>query len=226
MRIKIEYEYVISFRKLLFGLIFPISIISTSSGTTLNTIPASATELYGKEDSLLKDKEGNKYSIKIFSGNTIWMTSNLKLNIPGSYCYDNEQMHCNQYGRLYTWEAAQQGCAQLGVGWRLPSKIDWQLLISNFIDNPADTLANRKTAYKELILGGKSKFNALLGGGRNSEDTFKRVDEHGFYWTAGSIDKTQAWYYNFGKGSLALYLQNEGEKSMAISVRCVKYQDR
>jgi uncharacterized protein (TIGR02145 family) len=34
------------------------------------------------------------------------MTTNLKLNIPDSYCYDNADENCEQYGRLYTWKAA------------------------------------------------------------------------------------------------------------------------
>lgn len=222
MRIKIKYEFLAIARKLLFGLVLSIPVISISSSTTLYSIHASTAELPGKEDSLLIDKDGNKYSIKLFSDNTIWMTTNLKLNVPGSYCYENEQIHCKQYGRLYTWESAQQGCALLGDGWRLPANKDWMLLISNFIGNPADTLENRKSAYKAMIYGGKSQFNAVLGGGRNEDGTYRRGDAHGFYWTASSIDKDYAWYYNFGKGSLALYLQNEGEKSMAVSVRCVK----
>ncbi|MES1225315.1 MAG: hypothetical protein ABUT20_58080, partial [Bacteroidota bacterium] len=40
-------------------------------------------------DSLLVDTDGNKYPVKILAENKVWMTANLKLNIPGSYCYEN-----------------------------------------------------------------------------------------------------------------------------------------
>jgi hypothetical protein len=50
----------------------------------------------------------------------------------------------------------------------------------------------------------------------------KDLEAHGFYWTASDNDPTSAPFYNFGKGSQALYRQAEGEKHMAASVRCVK----
>jgi uncharacterized protein (TIGR02145 family) len=174
------------------------------------------------KDSLLVDREGNKYPVKIFPDHKVWMTTNLKLNIPGSYCYENEQIHCTQYGRLYTWEAAQSGCIQLGAGWRLPSMNEWQQLISYYPGIPSDSIENRKAAYKALLSGGDAQFNALLGGGRNPDGTYKRLEAHGFYWAATENDKDNTWYYNFGKGSQSLYRQNEGNKAMALSVRCVK----
>jgi uncharacterized protein (TIGR02145 family) len=38
--------------------------------------------------------------------NKLWMTTNLKINIPGSYCYGDMGQNCEQNGRLYTWESA------------------------------------------------------------------------------------------------------------------------
>ena len=80
-----------------------------------------------------------------------------------------------------------------------------------------------KAAYTALTIGGTSGFNAVLGGGRvPGEGTYQRLDAHGFYWTASESGPATALFYNFGKGSLALYRQREGEKEMAISVRCVR----
>ena len=56
------------------------------------------------------------------------MTTNLELNIPGSYCYNDTGENCERYGRLYTWESAKKGCSLLGDGWRLPGKEEWQRL--------------------------------------------------------------------------------------------------
>lgn len=79
-----------------------------------------------------------------------------------------------------------------------------------------------KAAYKALLLGGSSGFNALLGGRRQPDGQYARLEAHGFYWTASARDPASAPFYNFGKGGLAFHRQPEGEKQMAVSVRCVR----
>ena len=69
----------------------------------------------------VKDKDGNIYTIRSFPGNKIWITDNLKINIPGSYCYEGKKENCDRYGRLYTWTSAIEGCTAVGEGWRLPT---------------------------------------------------------------------------------------------------------
>jgi uncharacterized protein (TIGR02145 family) len=176
------------------------------------------------QDSSLVDSDGNKYPIKKMLDNNLWMTANLKLNIPESYCYENAKGNCAQYGRLYTWESAQKGCRLLGEGWILPTEDAWQQLTAIY-SFPGDSIDFRKRAYKALFQEGNAQFNALLGGGRDPDGMYKRLDAHGFYWTATETDSANAWFYNFGKGSQSLYRQNEGEKTMAISVRCFKKTD-
>jgi uncharacterized protein (TIGR02145 family) len=173
------------------------------------------------QDTLLIDSDGNKYSVKKMADNKLWMTVNLKLSIPDSYCYGNADQNCERYGRLYTWKSAQKGCAMLGEGWRLPSENAWQKLTAAY-GFPGDSTDFRKIAYNALLDDAVVNFNALLGGGRDPDGNYKRVDAHGFYWTATETDSSHAWFYNFGKGSRSLYRQNEGEKAMAISVRCIK----
>jgi hypothetical protein len=41
----------------------------------------------------LRDRDGNIYTIKIMPDNKTWMTSNLNINIPGSYGYENAEQH-------------------------------------------------------------------------------------------------------------------------------------
>lgn len=64
-------------------------------------------------------------------------------------------------------------------------------------------------------------FDALLGGGRAADAQYDDLGAHGFYWTATEGDSGAAVYYNFGRGGSALYRQREGEKQMALAVRCV-----
>jgi len=178
------------------------------------------------QDSVLVDSEGNRYPLKVLSDNNLWMTTNLKLTISGSYCYDNTASNCERYGRLYTWESAKKGCSLLGEGRQLPTKDEWQQLTKLYGGDAEDSTIIRREAFKALLYTGGSGFNALLGGGGEPDkDKYARLEAHGFYWTATEIDSSTAWYYNFAKGSQALYQQDGGEKLRAFSVRCVKRID-
>ena len=64
--------------------------------------------------------------------------------------------------------------------------------------------------------------NAVLGGNGSIDGRYDRLEAHGFYWTVSENDPITALFYNFGKGSQALYRQPQGEKQMAVSVRCVR----
>ena len=62
-------------------------------------------------------------TIKI--GSQTWMSNNLDIEVPGSWCYNNNPENCKKYGRLYTYEAAKNNCPK---GWHLPSKDEWLVL--------------------------------------------------------------------------------------------------
>ena len=173
-------------------------------------------------DSVVVDNDGNKYSIQLFGDGNLWMTTNLNVRIPDSYCYDNKEENCNQYGRLYTFQSAKEGCALLGDGWRLPTAEDWYRLAVSYSPGSRDSITVRKNGYQVLLVKGSSLFNAMLGGGRDQVGNYARINAHGFYWTASETDTGTACFANFAKGSQALFIQPEGEKERAFSVRCVK----
>jgi uncharacterized protein (TIGR02145 family) len=154
-----------------------------------------------------------------------WMTDNLSVPVDQSYCHGDAEANCQRYGRLYTWDAARRGCQSLGDGWRLPTDDEWRQLAKHYggiYEDDADR--NGKEAYTALQTGGRSGFNALLGGNRETEKAeYARLEAHGFYWTASEVTPTTAILYNFGKGRPALYRQGGGtNKQMAVSARCVK----
>ena len=181
-------------------------------------------EANGQEQTgTLRDRDGNIYTIKIMPDNKTWMTSNLNINIPGSYGYENAEQKSNQYGRLYTWKSAQEGCKLLGEVWRLPTNEEWQKMAKWYGGVRGDSDDDGKAAYQALINGGNAAFNAVYGGSRDSADgSYARVDAHGFYWTATESDVANAWFYNFGKNGKILNRHQDGQKHMAISVRCIK----
>jgi uncharacterized protein (TIGR02145 family) len=149
-----------------------------------------------------------------------WTTANLNVNVSPSYCYDDVERNCRRYSRLYTWESAQRVCQSLGVGWRLPTDDEWRQMVKRYGGVSADAADKGSAAFTALMSAGTSGFNAVLGGNR-SDGQYARIEAHGFYWTASDNDSVSAPYYNFGQSGTALHRQPQGEKQMAISVRCV-----
>ena len=150
-----------------------------------------------------------------------WTTANLNVNVAPSYCYDDAEPNCRRYGRLYPWESAQRVCQSLGDGWRLPTDDEWRQMARGYGGVSDDSADKGKASFTALIRGGSSGFNAVLGGNR-SDGQYARLEAHGFYWTASDNDPRSAPYYNFGQNGQALHRQPQGEKQMAISVRCVR----
>ncbi len=150
------------------------------------------------------------------------MMDNLNINIPESYCYENAEQKCKEYGRLYMWKSAQIGCKLLGEGWRLPTNEEWQRMAKWYGGVRDDSDDGGKAAYQALINGGKAGFNVVYGGRSDSAGaTYARGDAHGFYWTSTLSDSTHAWFYNFGKNGKIMNRHHDGEKHRAISVRCI-----
>lgn len=167
---------------------------------------------------------GTNHSSKRMPDGKQWTTDNLNVAISGSYCYEDAELNCRRYGRLYTWESARQACRSLGEGWRLPTDDEWRQLAKHYGGISEDSENKGKAAYAALLIGGTANFNAVLGGNRNSDDgRYARLEAHGFYWTASESqnDPGSAWFYNFGKGGQALHRQSAGNKQMGLSARCV-----
>lgn len=169
----------------------------------------------------IKDNDDSVYDLKLLLDGRLWMTSNLNTGIRGSSCYDNLPDNCKKFGRLYTWKAAQEGCNLLGNGWHLPTNEEWQTMGKRYGGVVGDSDDGGKSAYLALIPGGESGFNIQFGGG-GRDNSYARLNAHGFYWTATETDSTHAWFYNFGTNGKMMNHHNDGEKSRTNAVRCVK----
>lgn len=151
----------------------------------------------------------------------LWTAHNLDVDAAPSYCYDDAEINCRQYGRLYTWEAAQRGCRSLGDGWRLPTNDEWRRMAQRYGGLMEDSAAGGEATYRALSSGGSAGLHALLGGSRMPDGRYDRLRAHGFYWTASESSPSTAWFYNFGLGGQSLNRHSGGDKRMAVSVRCV-----
>jgi uncharacterized protein (TIGR02145 family) len=155
------------------------------------------------------DEKGNSISnyktVKI--GNQTWMAENLNYAVEGSVCYDNLEINCDKYGRLYTWMMAMDIDAKYvnelfnsnekhrgicPVGWHIPNDDEWDILIKyadpNWIsntDNVAGTKLKSKSGWNNTNDGfsgnGDDKFGfmAFPSGACECKATFGSNQEDG-----------------------------------------------
>lgn len=178
-------------------------------------------ELNTSSISSFSDRDGNSYTYRRLKDGKLWMTKNLNLEIEGSYCYIGFSKYCDEYGRLYNWDAANNGCAQLGNGWRLPSYDEWREMAKHYGGADSDANDYGEAAYADLMDGGFSYFSALLGGYRSSSGDFYDLKRSGLYWSSSDSSFEHAWSFFF-KGDNRRLLWGGYLKSIARSVRCIK----
>lgn len=158
-------------------------------------------------------RDGQVYkTVKI--DNQTWMAENLNFKSNGgSWCYENEDSHCDTYGRLYTWQVANSICPS---GWRLPSKEDFENLLKNVGGSGSN-------AYQALMEGGSSGFNALMGGWRSSNSNFKNLGDRGYWWSSSQyIAFYGAWDLSVYREVQAAGLHERRSEKSGKAVRCLK----
>ena len=125
------------------------------------------------QTSYVIDAAGTVYPIALF-GSTFWMLKNYEYPAQGSYDYGDDAGYAATFGRLYQARRAQ---ALAPPGWSLPTEADWNALLHSFGD--------ARAAYATLIAGGKSGFNAQLGGQRSIQPdgsgAYQDICEYGYY---------------------------------------------
>ena len=165
-----------------------------------------------------------------------------------SWCYDNDPTNCTKYGRLYTWSAAMdsvgtwsangKGCGY-GVqctptypvrgicpeGWHLPNDTEWDtLFVAVGGSKVAGSVLKSQTGWDNNGNGTDAfGFSALPAGYRyNYEGQFLYAGSEASFWS--SLDNHSQFTRKMRLDEIKCdngCLDDE-EKSVAISVRCVK----
>lgn len=171
----------------------------------------------------MDNRDGQNYIwIRLKDGKK-WMSENLNYNTTDSWCYDNKNSHCAEYGRLYTWEAAMTACPS---GWRLPTGKEFEKICNYYAGNSNDWRTNARIAYKALLYGGSSKFSALQGGYYNKggsihfPDDFNFISRDGYYWTE-TENSSYAQILHFDATDNYPLIREFG-KSLGLSCRCLQ----
>jgi len=165
-----------------------------------------------------RSKSGYEYYGIVKIGNQWWFARNLALD--GGYPtsnppYDDKYMNYHDYGFLYIEQIIDNICPN---GWRIPTKDDWDKLFSQY---------DSSSLYKELLPGGESGFNIVLGGmGINTvyPAMYNGKDNYGFFWSQTKLAGQNAeshWIITFDNIKHRV-LKGYMSSSSLYSVRCVK----
>ena len=146
----------------------------------------------------------------------------------GAYCYyDNDSAtYAAIYGKLYNWHAVNDPRGLAPVGWHIPSKDEWDTLITNLGGKP---IAGGRMKFPgtdfwtspNVAATNVSGFSGLPGGYRDL-GVFLNNGITGYWWTSTSRNTSVAWdtflnHYAAGAGRIDGYLKRAG-----MSVRCVR----
>lgn len=135
--------------------------------------------------------------------------------------YDNDPSNGEKYGKLYNWYAVNDPRGLCPEGWRVPSKNDYDLIITSEggLEYPYD--------YEDLIYDGEAGWNGYLGGWRNGNSTppgYGRMGSYGYWWTstADEVNASIAWYFGMYDTMDGLVYTMQEHKDLGFSVRCIK----
>lgn len=162
-------------------------------------------------------KTVNYKTVKI--GSQTWMAENLKVETKDSWCYDNDESKCEEYGRLYTWSAAMKACPS---GWHLPSDSEFKTLFETVGEKwKKGKMLKSKTGWGDPGNGTDAySFSALPAGYRLINGNFDGEGDNAYFWSStGSARKTHYMYLDYSDYGGQ---EDNSEEFSGFSVRCVK----
>lgn len=208
--------------------------------------PPDDDEIYDST-SIHDKRDDNKYKT-LAVGEDIWMAENLRFAAPGSFCYEDKDIRCRNYGRLYPWyvamrlpedfienslDSVSQGAViaeHQGIcpeGWHIPRQEEWMRL-GQFAINKRKGLAAALKSREGWAQGSLTKnnnasgFNALAAGARFSSDgEFAELGSSAYFWAAEGGGGMGAAYWHV-VSSKDDFNNEEDFDGNAYSLRCVK----
>jgi len=97
---------------------------------------ASTLTTQAQSNAFIDSRDGKHYEAVVIDG-LVWMKQNLNYYTPNSACYEDGQITCDAWGRLYNKEDAKKACP---AGWRLPNVKDWETLSNVDVYSLIDSL--------------------------------------------------------------------------------------
>lgn len=216
----------------------PVSSSSSSISSSSSGLSSSSAVVLASNE--FQDARDGQVYKAVAIGNQVWMGQNLNyvpagMDGSGAWCYEGNSVNCAQYGHLYSWAtamalssncenadcASQVQSVHQGIcpaGWHMPTDAEWASLYQN-LGGVSTAAAKLKTS----AWGGdnSSGFGALPAGQRTVDGLYSLVDAFSGYWSSTQSSVTGSWRYGIYADVNDL-IRSQDQKSLGLSVRCVK----
>ncbi|MCL2689939.1 MAG: hypothetical protein FWE57_08870 [Chitinispirillia bacterium] len=205
---------------------------NTTATTASNAVAITVLIPQGKQfnpditySSFIDERDSILYlTVKI--GNQTWMAENLNYRNVGSFCFGNDTLNCEIYGRLYNWYAARDACP---AGWHLPTREEWNELIETAGGSSVagKVLKSKKGWFGmwdyEIDYSGTDEFgfSALPGGSRGYRDGFYNAGSDGTWRSATENISGTGTVYAFYIHSDDNVTEGNYHTDFYLSVRCI-----
>jgi uncharacterized protein (TIGR02145 family) len=178
-------------------------------------------------DTFTDPRDGQVYKI-VRIGNQVWFAENLNYVMEESWCWGDILDYCELYGRLYSWESANNACPQ---GWRLPTVDDWYQL-RDFLggeDVAGGKLKSVNGWYPPNIgATNETGFSALPTGLRDNRDgRFYNIYSYSDFWSStleGVSDEGDRLNYYAGLSfdNSKLFINRIPTDFLSLPCRCIE----
>lgn len=206
--------------------------------------PPGVDEIYDST-AIYDTRDENRYKT-VQIGNHRWMAENLRFAAPGSYCYEDKDIRCRNYGRLYPWTVAMrlpedflentiegailpehQGVCP--AGWHIPSRDEWMDLWNGVLELKKGNAAAALKSMEGWNRGGApitdaSGFKALPAGNRFTDGEFVELGSSAYFWESSGGNGEGAAYWNLINSKNEL-MRAEDFDNLSFSLRCVQNSD-
>lgn len=181
-------------------------------------------EIMFKTYGILNDsRDGQSYKT-VEIGAQWWMAENLNFySNSGSWYYENDSVsYAETYGRLYTWETANNVCP---AGWHLPTDSEWkelEIYLGMTLVQTDNTGWRGSNQGIQLSIDGNSHFVALPAGYRFYTGAFYDLSTSAYFWSSTEASTDFAWCRYITPDEYTEVNRSGFLKESGFSVRCVQ----
>lgn len=158
----------------------------SSSGTTIDVVGQKYkctgeniwTPVYGE---MTDSRDSRSYkTLKV--GKQLWFAENLNYASANSWCYNNQDQNCDEFGRLYAWSDISNACP---TGWRVPSVSDFwtytQHPLSPLVTS-TESWQDAQTSYYSSAYPRIDGLEIKAAGMKNASGSYEYMNRVGGMW--------------------------------------------
>lgn len=175
---------------------------------------------------------GDAYETFQFNDGPVWLAQNLRYDEEGdrtirlyrrggSDVSHPDPVYARAYGRYYTFETAREIARESGEGFCLPSRQDWEDLLTTLRELYRTASAHGPVRDFYLKNPRGRRLALHWGGCRWSEGQDYWARWQGVYWSATTVGSQRAWCYSFSNTRKGVY-RFQGYQRSSFSVRLVR----